>query len=219
MKSMIDRLRSTATTRTVMTVFGFDPDLDTTGWACMTGTVTVPPTGRTPITSVHFGMIETRVAGTDIQKAAAMIKALCDWHAPSVEAGPHGVFVEAQQVYPTKDEDMGKRIAKANDLLRLAQITGAVQALAGRAGITHVHAVLPAAWKGQQHKDSTVAMLQERLPGAVIAMHHSNKPHQVVDASALDRLPARMGHALDAVGVALYGIDYLALHHGAGAAS
>ncbi len=214
MKSMIDRLRSTPASRTVMTVFGFDPDLDTTGWSCVTGTVVVPPTGKTLVTSVHLGMVETQIKGTDVQKAAAMIAALCQWHAPNSEAVPHGVFVEAQQVYPTKDEDMGKRIAKANDLLRLAQITGAVQALGSRVGIAHVHAVLPATWKGQQHKDSTVAMLQQRLPGAVITLHHSNKPNQVVDAAALDHLPARMGHALDAVGVALYGLDHLALHHG-----
>ncbi len=217
MKSLIDRMRATPASRTVMTVFGFDPDLDTTGWACVTGTVTVPAVGRTPITSVHFGMIETKVKGTDIQKAAAMVAALCKWIAPNQELAPHGVFVEAQQVYPTKDEDMAKRIAKANDLLRLAQITGAMQAIAIRDEIANVHAVLPASWKGQQDKDSTIAMLQQRLPGSIILLHHSNKPNQVVEAAELDRLPARAGHALDAVGIALYGLDYLALHHGAAA--
>lgn len=214
MKSMIDRLRATPPSKQVVTVFGFDPDLDTTGWACLTGTIEHPARGRAAVTSVHLGLIETKVSGTDIQKAAEMIAALCLWSAPNPEAGPHGVFVEAQQVYPTKDEDMAKRIAKANDLLRLAQITGAVQALGCRVGIKTVTAVLPATWKGQQNKDSTVAWLQERLPGAIINMHHSIKPNQMVDAASLDRLPGRMGHALDAVGIALYGLDYLALHHG-----
>lgn len=211
---MIDRLRASPPVQKVVTVFGFDPDLDTTGWACLTGTIERPARGRAPVSTLHLGLIETKVSGTDIQKAAGMIAALARWSAPNADAGPHGVFVEAQQVYPTKDEDMGKRIAKANDLLRLAQITGAVQALANRVSIETVTAVLPATWKGQQNKDSTLAWLQERLPGAVIHLHHSNKPNQTVDAAALDRLPGRMGHALDAAGIALYGLDYLALHHG-----
>lgn len=215
MKSMIDRLRSTTSTSTSVAVFGFDPDQDTVGWAMMLATMHTPARGPAQVREVHLGLIEADVRGTPLEKTELMIKAVRQWNAPPTAADVHAVFVEAQQVY-AEEQSPQERVGKANDLLRLAQITGAIQLMAYQADFPIVQAVLPRTWKGNHKKHVTVSVLQERLPGVVFQFPH---PLAAVPAEAISRLPKRLGHALDAAGIALYGIDQLALHGTQGAVS
>ncbi len=226
--SMIDRLRSTKPTITDEVVLGFDPDLDTTGWALIVASIHRPATGFPPIQEIHLGLIESGPAAKgliDLEKTEVMVWATSLWpphnmpvsavatknvHNPSHGLARHHCFVEAQRIYPNKDETQKERVGKGNDLIHLAQVTGALQALGHRLGYG-VKAVLPQTWKGQQKKESTVAWLQERLPEVPIHVHVATG-YMDVTAAQLDRLPGKMGHALDAAGIALYGLDYLALH-------
>lgn len=215
MSSFVDRLRSTATTSREICVHGFDPDGDTTGWARLQSTLETPARGPARVTGVMIGIVEPSSGRRrDLDQAEAMVRAVYD-HRSRLGgcALPTHVFVEAQQVYPTPDEDPRKRVAKANDLLRLAQVTGAVQAIAHAEGACFVRALLPATWKGQQQKDVTIATCMQRLQGVPIQLiRRGTEPPEQVDALRLDKLPGKLGHALDALGIALYGLDWLSRH-------
>ncbi len=212
MTSLVDRMRKEPPTCSSIAVFGFDPDLDTTGWALVLGAIYRPAQGLAPIAHVHLGVIEHSVKGTDMEKAAAMVQAVAQWDSPTLDEEQVAVFVEAQQVYPDPDQSPQERVGKANDLLRLAQITGAVQHMGCVGKIPTVRAVLPHVWKGNVKKHVTVSVLQERMPDVSFVLHHTKKPQQTLTAAALSKLPGKMGHALDAAGIALYGLDFIALH-------
>ena len=151
-----------------------------------------------------------------------MVEAVTDFWPPN-QITPQAVFVESQRVYPTPDEEPQTRVAKANDLLRLAQVTGAVQAWA-QLSYNHrksvdpkviIEAVAPATWKGQQRKEHTVAEVMKRIPLVPIHVDYPLRGELVsadIQGQDLYGLPASMGHALDALGIALWGLDYLALH-------
>ncbi len=216
---MIDRLRQEPATSTTIGVFGFDPDQDTIGWGLLLASIEKPARGPAPIVQMQFGLIEHKVKGTPLEQVEAVISAAAKWVAPAFVTDKTALFVEGQQVYANEDEAPRKRVAKANDLLRLAQVTGAIQMSGYQAGLDHVQAVLPVAWKGNGSKGSTVAELQERLAHVTIIMHRTGHPPQQLHAAALDKLPGKLGHALDGVGIALWGLDFLALHGIPGAKS
>jgi hypothetical protein len=96
-------------------------------------------------------------------------------------------------------------------LIRLAQVTGAVQAVAFAAQVPQVRAVLPATWKGQKEKHVTAAQVIERLTAskASVAVHLPSgiswvKPESLTDPQG------QLGHAMDALGIAYYGLDLMA---------
>ena len=233
---MIDRLRTTKPSVTNAVVLGFDPDLDTTGWCLIIASIHKPALGHPPIQEVHIGLIESGPAAKgliDLEKTEVMVWATTMWPPENLMVGAysmsarsaatqnvhkdsmgalatHHCFVEAQRIYPNKDETPKERVGKGNDLIHLAQVTGALQAAGHRLGYG-VQAVLPQTWKGQGSKGSTVALLQERFASVPIHVHVATG-YMDVTAAKLDRLPGKMGHALDAAGIALYGLDYLAVH-------
>jgi hypothetical protein len=209
--SFVDKMRRTPTTTRPLTVHGFDPDGDTTGWARISATIEKPAAGPPRVAEVHLGLIEPPSGRhRDLEQAEAMVRAVFEHQCVIDGVDPH-VFVEAQRVYPEEDEEPQTRIAKANDLLRLAQVTGAVQALA-HAQSAFVRAVLPQTWKGNQRKEHTIASCQQRLTGIKILLMRRGKPPEQVDALRLDKLPGRLGHALDALGIAFYGLDWISRH-------
>ncbi len=214
--SFIDKIRSTPATSRDVTVFGFDPDMDTTGWAQVDGTLEKPARGFPIIRGVCLGLIETKTRGLrDLEQTEAMVAAIkldMPRIVDSLKEKKDAVFVEAQQVYPTPDEDPKTRVAKANDLLRLAQLTGAVQASALFSGVHYVRAVLPATWKGQARKNVTIADLMQTLAGTTVSIIRPGKAVENVSADRLDKLPGKIGHALDALGIALYGIEWISRH-------
>lgn len=212
--SLIDRMRAAPRTTRTLRILGVDPDADTTGWAYIDA-VLDSHAGLT-IRRVYLGLIVPDQRGlADLEQAQVMIEAVVAFTLPGFPA-LDGVFVESQRIYPTPDEDPRTRVAKANDLLRLAQVTGAVQAWAMcHAHQPYVRAVPPADWKGQQRKEHTLAQLQKRLDSVPVlaAYPWRGKPTELeLYGHDLNNLPASCGHAIDALGIAVWGANWLAGH-------
>jgi hypothetical protein len=220
-ESLIAQLRATPPVTQSFWLLGVDPDADTTGWAFVHASVSThsPPV----VFRAFLGLIIPEKRGlADLQQAQAMVEAVTDFWPPN-QVDPRAVFVESQRVYPTPDEEPQTRVAKANDLLRLAQVTGAVQAWA-QLSYNHrksvnpkviIEAVAPATWKGQQRKEHTEAELVKRLDSVPVhaSYVHRGQPTELdLYGHDLGNLPASCGHAIDALGIALWGLDYLALH-------
>lgn len=211
MSSFVDRIRTTAQTTTPVIVHGVDPDLRTTGWGKLYGEVRWPATGKPTIRKAVIGLIEAADKHLrELDQAQSMIDAIAE---SSVFAGEiTAVFVEAQQVYPDKDETPKDRVAKANDLLRCAQVTGTIQGIARMCLVRRVAAVLPAQWKGQSKKHVTIEAIRERIPDVRVDIMRRGRVVEQVVGKDLDKIQAMYGHALDALGIAIYGLDTIALH-------
>ena len=206
MASLIDRMRTGGVSTREIAVLGVDPDGDTTGIALVTASLSFPPSGPAAIQQARLYLCCGQ--GRDLDGVVVMINELYTTIGGAVGRATRPVdalFVEAQQVYPTPNQDPRERVAKANDLLRLAQVTGAAQAYGRVANIPVVQAVLPATWKGQQKKAHTLATVQQRFESATLTV--ADDP-----VCGLAALPRKYGHAIDAAGIALYGIDYLHRH-------
>lgn len=214
--SLIDRFRQTPSIERQIVVFGGDPDMDTTGWAVVNATITTPALTQPRVTSAAIGLIlPARGHLRELEQADEMIKAIALFAFPATLSSTlTAAFVEAQQVYPDPDEDPRTRVAKANDLLRCAQVTGALQAWAVARGMTVVRSVLPSGWKGQTKKDVTLAQMQGRLIEAPIhiAAELRGKLIAPITGSQLHTLPQKLNHAIDALGIAVYGLDVLSRH-------
>jgi hypothetical protein len=217
MPSLIDKARANPPQPVLRRVFGGDPDMDTTGWAILSGGFTRPSTGPAKVFAVQMGLLRPEPGKRrDLEQADAMVDAIARFWLPDCKQMDHMMgfhaFIEAQQVYPTPDEDPRTRVAKANDLLRCAQVTGALQAWVKRITNNDQRSVLPATWKGQQRKEQTVAMLVERLAAVPCIVYDRDEEHASCAGQDLAALPAKFNHALDALGIALYGLDHLASH-------
>ncbi len=208
MGSFIDRQRANPPVHHRVSVHGFDPDEDTVGWASIHTVIPPHPEVR-PIISMSL-IRAVRKCRNDVEQVEEMIERL-SLHRSYIDGCPY-VFVEAQQVYPTPDESPRERVAKANDLLRLAQVTGAVQAIAHAQNARLVRAVLPATWKGQRQKEVTVAELCERYATNCVTVIRGDKDPLQILGAGLNDLPGGYGHALDAFGIADYGLNWLSRH-------
>jgi hypothetical protein len=187
--------------------------MDTTGWALLRAEITTPAVSKPMITNATIGLIIPQTRGLhDLEQADEMIRAVTAFQSVGKFTA---AFIEAQQVYPTPDQDPRERVAKANDLLRCAQVTGALQAWAIAQGATIVRSILPATWKGQTKKEVTLASMQERLslvPVEVRAPIRGHGEEQHILGHQLPTLPAKLNHAIDALGIAVYGLDLLSRH-------
>ena len=205
--SLVDSLRVKPPENIRERVFALDPGLNILGWAVMDVNGTRPLVAPPTWSSIRFGVLRTTGKGAHhMDQAAAMVAAVVE-HLRGYMVSARLVAVEAQQVYPDEDETKEETVAKANDLLRLAQVTGATQALAHSLGVQHVKAYLPAAWKGQtkknvQHRE----FLQQlgKVPAIMedidLARGRSTKNVPVLDP---DLVPKFMGHGFDAVCLAM----------------
>lgn len=216
MASLVDAIRSEPPTEHTVQVWGFDPDLDTVGWACIDARYTVPPTGCPELGTVYIGLIrhDAMKRATSIQKVNGMAETLATYantifcrFRPSYMEDTH-VYVEAQQVYANPDDSRQKVVAQSNDLLRLAQLTGAIQALAhGHA--RHVSSILPAEWKHQAKKEAMHAAAIKRV-GTRASYVYPNQREAAPLRPGIGDLPKIMGHAMDALCLALVGLDRIA---------
>jgi hypothetical protein len=154
----------------------FDPDLDSTGWAFLRAEVC---RGELKPLILDAGLFMGNKKNKGLAATSVMIRTLgnCLTHEHSSDF----FIVEAQEVY--RD---GK--ADANDLLRLAQITGAIQALTGAIPI------LPKTWKGNKHKEGMHARARGIFP-----------PHLLSWEEPI--APRLRQHAWDAVCMALWKIQ------------
>lgn len=216
MSSFVDKFRSTPRTTRTVVVFGGDPDMDTTGFAAISAEITIPATAKPRVLGACIGLIvPARGHLRELEQADEMVRAIMTFSDPHLNACAfHAAFIEAQQVYPNPDEDPRLKVAKANDLLRCAQVTGALQAWAVGQGIPVVRSLLPATWKGQTDKNVTLAEMQARMPDATVSVQaeYRGKPIQSIMGRDLNLLPAKLNHAIDALGIATYGLDLLSRH-------
>lgn len=132
-------------------IYAFDPDLRHCGWAVLD--VKIQGRRVSPVTWNAGLLLATGYKS--LQQVDQMVKVISTWQ-PSrgdfFQGGfsVHGV-VEAQEVYQGSPAD-------ANDLLRLAQVSGAIQGRLWALSVTNT-SVLPKVWKGNKGKEG----MHERL--------------------------------------------------------
>ncbi len=216
MPSLVDKLRKDPPRDVVIHVFALDPGLDLVGWAHLMAIGTAPLVSPLAFTNVTMGLL--RCAGhkgikpmEQVQQTIEGIERALGSYISSSEV----VAVEGQQLYYKDEETREEVVAKGNDLLRLAQVTGAVQALAVGHRRPHVLSYLPAAWKQQRRKLPMhleyAAMLGEQ---PVTVVDCTPKPGLSPVTSVLPRLdvealPKMMHHGLDALCLAMTAADHL----------
>ena len=219
MASLVDTIRAKPPVGHRISVWGFDPDLDTVGWAHVSGEYTTPTTGPVKLTYVSMGLIKAEgKGGTALAKAGRMIAALqhafnpvysgatSTWNALEIGRGDH-VFIEGQQVYAKEEEPRRVVVAKANDLLRLAQISGSLQAFAW-ATTANSEVLLPSDWKHQAKKEAMHAAVTTRIGRMPVDVRRDQ--HVMINQTqGIATLPKVMGHALDALCLAFVGMDRL----------
>lgn len=152
MASLIDRLRSGTESWATAQIHGFDPDLSTCGHAIILVHYRTDVLGVFKIDSVIMSRIEVacdKLKG--LPKACSMVDAIHKYELYSTVIALS--FVESQQVYPDPDMDRGEMVAKANDLLRLAHVSGAYHQKALDADHA-VYVMLPHEWKGNRPKEA-----------------------------------------------------------------
>jgi hypothetical protein len=197
MGSVFDHIAKTTKKERALTVIGVDPDLHSSGVAIVNVVWSEPPIAPMRIVSAWAKLVEipTRLIG--VAAADAMVNALAeDPFARAVHDGQVLLIAEGQQVYPDEDMKRSELIAKANDLLRLAQVTGGAQAIATGRG-WHQRSVLPSTWKQQKGKDVHQKVhIPDRFAGVPVTIggHYT-----------FDNYPARFNHAIDALGLAQWG--------------
>jgi len=178
---------------------GVDPDGHDTGVAWLHAAWTSPLTGPVVISEVHAGLasIPKNLRGLDAVDAmvGALSKSLNDIR--NLTKGKITLVAEAQQVYPREEMARAELVAKANDLLKLAQITGAALAIADRFSWDYT-SELPAQWKQQKKKDAHHKQIEHRLRDVDVL---------IGGAFSLLNRPAKYGHAMDAIGLALWAAD------------
>lgn len=204
-------------------MYGVDPDLWTLGWARIEADFTRPSTAPPALKRVWVGVWTPEGKGKgDIDQANNMIASLNRHEAPwDRDKVLDRVYVaaEAQRVYPPRNEAPATVVAKANDLLRLAQISGAFQARFANPTYDTARSFKPDYWKHNAKKEAMHAAAIQRVdehrtpvilwqgteskgipnPGGTLAQVYK----------ALTKAAGRLD-ALDAVCLALFGIDELA---------
>lgn len=215
MAGFIDRIRQQHDApRTRVQVIGVDPDIHACGWACVMADIhpVLPPVyGYVGLTSLRSTAESGREA---VDQACAMVDLIATrWHS-SRRLGEHVyVVLESQQFYPNPNDERRKMVSVANALIRVAHVTGGVQALAReRSSDLSVRAFLPAAWKGQRKKEATVREAAKQLAAAGVtevaaeSFSARGEAHTTFGVSELEALPSAWEHALDGLGLALYGL-------------
>ncbi len=146
--NFVDKLRTgrvvTHHTRKIF-VAAFDPDLDTTGFATVYGTVIMGKYIHESHTLAEI-KYQNKRAYSSAKRTWLMAEQISRFTFEAKAGAQNYIVIEAQEVY--KD---GK--ADANDLLRLAQVTGQLQGrFASRSGCD-MEIVLPKVWKQNKQKE------------------------------------------------------------------
>lgn len=148
--NFIDQVRSQGQTPgTYRNHLGFDPDLSHAAFAILR--TFEPILNVTRITRLAVMIVEPKrergVVGCNA--ASNMIDLFRhSWIEDELNTVTEGI-IEGQQFYPRSQDDNKKKAAKANDLIDLALISGAVRSMVPKATIK-----LPAGWKGQRAKEN-----------------------------------------------------------------
>jgi len=215
MSNFVDKLRGAAPVRKSIWCIGIDPDMDTIGFGIVRVDWTDPISHSPTFSNVSFGIFDLKIKGiTGLDKSNRVVQLLPRFILNIIELTyvyitiPRVSVVEAQRTYPIPDEPMGKVVAQANDLHRLAQISGAAQAILGE----NSRMVFPTEWKAQGSKAGTVMKIQSALKTSSVAFRHykleKNSVPQAApvfhDVRSLLDLRGVHEHGLDALGMALF---------------
>jgi hypothetical protein len=205
MGSLLDKLNANPPVPVAMSVFAVDPGLDVLGWARITIRATKPLMAAPQFSDVVFGLLESGApkGSRDVVKAQCMVAAIARHFHPYLDPCDM-VVVEGQQVYYKDDENRDAVVAKANDLLRLAQVMGAMQMLAAVHQVPCTQTPLPAEWKGQADKRNMHDDASKALEGGYVSAYQLGTPRAIyVGPLVIDSLPKRMHHGLDALCMAM----------------
>ncbi len=214
MSSLVDKLRKTPAREVALRVFALDPGLSLVGWAYVEVQGTAPLVAPLRWTAAHFGLLRCEKKGlrplAQVQRTIATIALRFDRHIESAGA----VAVEAQQLYYKDDEGRDEVVGKGNDLIMLAQVTGAVQALALACHpLNRVLAYLPAEWKGQKLKSAMHEEYARQLDEARVSVHDHTADHidPGYETTGLNvgGLPKMMHHGLDALCLGMVAATHL----------
>ncbi len=201
MSSLLDRLRTSPTTTHRVRFIGIDPDLHDTGWAAVLAEWTTPRTAATKYTDLTGGLLSVKASlrGLDAANASSKAVARLLWQDAFLDNIPTVIVAEGQQVYPKIDVDRAEIIGKANDLLMLAQVTGAALGAAEVRGLL-ASAVLPRTWKGQKDKE----IHQDKI---LIQVCNKGLGATTLDGHLISKLPPKYKHAVSAIGIALWAAE------------
>jgi hypothetical protein len=199
-------------------MWAVDPDLWTLGWARIEASFTRPSTAPATIEGVWLGVWSPEGKGAgDIEQVNAMIGSLANPMAPWAHITPDcHVAAEAQRIYPNRNAKPPEVVAKANDLLRLAQISGAFQGMFAVDGYARTRAFKPDYWKHNAKKEAMHAAAIKRVderPDPGKAPIHLWEGTQVSVCTTLAAVYKGMTKAagrldaFDAVCLGLFGID------------
>jgi hypothetical protein len=93
---------------------------------------------------------------------------------PNLPEQPAGVIIEGQQLYPDRFLSSRELVAKGNDLIALATISGAALTHWAQLPVAKARILLPAEWKGQREKDAMHRHLMRILGGVEIEGPNNN---------------------------------------------
>lgn len=193
---------------------GIDPDCRHTGWGIVQQVNDLPPTlYAAGVVSIPGQIKKRKIKGNEA--VILMATTLYLMELPMVEYS--AIVVEGQTIYRRGSHDKG---VDPNAILRIGQVSGAalVAALAGTEGPTQVFLPEPKTWKKQVPKRIHQARVCKRL-GYGYKAHGTAKDGYVVPLlpqgspaarKCAELKPTHWKHAMDGVGLALYGLDQLA---------
>jgi len=217
-KSFLEAMRTAVGPRETICSIGFDPDLHTSGIGILIGSLTRPPVAEPTFVEVWAIMIYGREGSLqDVQFADSMVTEVLAFFdgLPNMSLAPSEkviTTVEGQRIYPKPNDTRQALVGKANDLMRLGQVSGAVQGRTRSAPYDGSRVYLPEEWKGQAPKATMHQDTAKRLgdiPARLIGVKPGGKVtvDRSLRAMDLGNVPKAFGHALDAVCLAEFGLD------------
>jgi len=191
---------------------GIDPDTKNTGWGIVQQVNDLPPRLYAAGVISIPGQIKKK-AITGAEAVVLMAKSLYLMELPMLDYC--AIVVEGQTIYRRTARDKG---VDPNAILRISQVAGAalVGAIGATEGTTKVMLPEPREWKKQVPKRIHQARVCRRL--GLPFSPHGDKDGYVVPAIPIALAaharckhlkPTHWKHAMDGVGLALYGLDNL----------
>lgn len=209
MASLLDKIRSEPRRSPVHVVMGgADPDIEVMGFAYVHADVggdTPMAIRRITLSCISFLYLKK----TGLAQSTKVVEAL------DREITFHGcthATIESQQFYPRPDTPRNKMVSVAESLLRIAQVTGALQTQAMKY-TKQIVVCLPAEWKAQRSKEVDHMDSLRRCAGVPITCYVNTAGiGKIEDTPDFSQSPGKWEHALDALGIALYGLDLVHTH-------
>lgn len=156
--NFVDKIRAgrvtTHHTRQIY-VAAFDPDLDTTGFASVLGRVVMGKYVHESHVLREIGY-KNKKSYSSARRTWLMAEQIARFSFDAMSGAQNYIVIEAQEVYKN-----GK--ADANDLLRLAQITGQLQGRFAQRSCCEMEIVLPKVWKQNKQKEGMHARAVEEV--------------------------------------------------------